>query len=72
MSEAKSRERSDSGNEQRTTNNKQTNLWGDNGLITKLTDWQPEYTIKKGLKETVEWFIKRDNLKKYKAGVYNL
>ena len=47
-------------------------LRGDNSLITSLTDWRPEYTIESGLKETVEWFIKGENLKKYKAGVYNL
>ena len=47
-------------------------LWGDNSLITKLTDWQPEYTIEKGLKETIDWYLKVENLKNYKAGIYNV
>jgi nucleoside-diphosphate-sugar epimerase len=33
-------------------------LWGDNSLITSLTDWRPEYSIQKGLEETVNWFLK--------------
>nr|NQU94328.1 GDP-mannose 4,6-dehydratase [Bacteroidota bacterium] len=47
-------------------------LWGDNGLIKSLTGWQPEYDIDSGLQETIQWFLKVENLKKYKAGVYNL
>jgi NAD dependent epimerase/dehydratase len=47
-------------------------LWGDNSLITSLTDWRPQYTIEQGLKETVDWFLKPDNLKKYKTKIYNL
>lgn len=47
-------------------------LWGDNSLIAALTDWRPSYDIETGLRETVKWFIKGENLKKYKAGVNNL
>ncbi len=47
-------------------------LWGDNRLITSLTGWQPQFTIEAGLKETVDWFCKPENLKNYKAGIYNL
>jgi NAD dependent epimerase/dehydratase len=47
-------------------------LWGDNTLIKSLTNWQPQYSIEQGLKETVEWFTKPENLKKYKANIYNL
>ena len=47
-------------------------LCGDNGLITSLTDWLPKYTLEQGLKETIEWFSIRQNLDKYKAGIYNL
>jgi len=47
-------------------------LWGDNTLIKTLTDWQPEYDIESGLQKTIAWFLKVENLKKYKAGVYNL
>jgi len=47
-------------------------LWGDNSLITTLTDWWPEYTIKKSLEETVNWFLKGVNLKEYKSEIYNV
>jgi len=47
-------------------------LCGDNSVITSLTDWQPKYTLEQGLKETIEWFSIRQNLDKYKAGIYNL
>lgn len=47
-------------------------LWGDNSLITTLTNWKPEYSILDGLKETCEWFSKKENLLKYKTGIYNI
>jgi len=47
-------------------------LWGDNSLMTSLTDWRPQYTVEQGLEETIAWFTKPENLKKYKAGIYNL
>ncbi len=47
-------------------------LWGDNSLIKSLTEWRPKYTVEQGLTETINWLSKPDNLKKYKAGIYNL
>lgn len=47
-------------------------LWGDNTLIRELTGFAPKYNIEKGLTETINWFIKPENLKKYKANIYNL
>ena len=47
-------------------------LWGDNSLIISLTGWQPNYTIKQGLRETINWLSKKENLKKFKTGIYNL
>ncbi len=47
-------------------------LRGENKLIRQLTGWQPYYSIEQGLRETVEWFVKPENLKKYKANIYNL
>jgi len=47
-------------------------LWGDNTLIKSLTDFKPEYNIKSGLEETCSWFIKSENLKKYKTNIYNI
>ena len=47
-------------------------LFGDNRLITSLTDWRSQYTIEEGLRETIQWFSIDQNLMKYKAGIYNL
>jgi NAD dependent epimerase/dehydratase len=47
-------------------------LWGDNSLIKELTGFEPEYTNKKGLSETCKWFSDPENLKKYKATIYNV
>lgn len=47
-------------------------LWGDNTLIREQTGFSPDYNIEKGLKETCDWFSNIENLKKYKAGIYNV
>ena len=47
-------------------------LWGDNTKIKGLTGFSPKYSIEEGLKETIEWFKNPENLKKYKAGIYNI
>lgn len=47
-------------------------LHGDNTKLRKLTGFTPSYTIEDGLKETIDWFLKEDNLKKYKIDIYNL
>lgn len=47
-------------------------LRGDNSLLKSLTGHEPEYSLDEGIRETVEWFGNEQNLKKYKAGVYNL
>lgn len=47
-------------------------LWCDNKKINELTGFKPQYSIEKGLEETIKWFINPDNLKKYKADIYNV
>lgn len=47
-------------------------LWCDNNKIKKLTGFEPKYTIEEGLKETIDWFRKSENLKKYKSNIYNI
>ncbi len=47
-------------------------LWCDNTKIRDLTRFEPIYDIRAGLKATVEWFIRADNLAKYKANIYNV
>lgn len=46
-------------------------LWGDNSLIKELTDFELQYSIEKGLSETISWFTNKHNLRKYKANIYN-
>jgi NAD dependent epimerase/dehydratase len=47
-------------------------LFGSNEKIKKLTNWKQKYSLEEGLKETIEWFSKKENLSKYKAGIYNV
>ena len=51
-------------------------LWADNSKAKNLTGWAPVYAgkdgFKRGLAETVEWFINPENLKRYKADIYNV
>lgn len=47
-------------------------LCGDNTIITSMTDWRPRYTLRDGLKATIEWFLKSENIAKYKTGIYNV
>lgn len=51
-------------------------LWADNSKAKKLLGWEPQYGgregFKRGLKETIDWFADKENLKKYKADVYNI
>ncbi len=46
-------------------------LCGDNTLITTLTDWHPAHTLEQGLQETIDWFVRPQNLAKYKIDIYN-
>ncbi|OUR75013.1 NAD-dependent dehydratase [Arcobacter sp. 31_11_sub10_T18] len=47
-------------------------LWCDNSKIKSLTGFEPQYSIKQGLEKTIEWFLQEENLKKYKANIYNV
>jgi NAD dependent epimerase/dehydratase len=47
-------------------------LFGSNEKLKKLTNWKQQYSLEDGLRETIEWFGKKENLAKYKAGIYNL
>ena len=46
-------------------------LCGDNDKIMRLTDWKPSYSLQDGLRETIGWFTRRENLARYKSGIYN-
>lgn len=51
-------------------------LWANNEKAKQLIGWAPQYGgiegLKKGLKETADWFSQEENLKQYKADVYNI
>jgi NAD dependent epimerase/dehydratase len=47
-------------------------LLGDNSKIQKLTNWNPIYSLDKGLIETINWFEDTKNLSKYKSNIYNI
>jgi NAD dependent epimerase/dehydratase len=47
-------------------------LWCDNAKISKLADFKPKYDIRDGLQETINWFVQEENLKKFKANIYNV
>jgi len=43
----------------------------DNSKIKNLTGYAPEYLLEKGLKETIAWFLDKQNLSRYKETLYN-
>ncbi len=51
-------------------------LWADNQKAFELFNWRPTYAgkegFRKGLGETIEWFLNKQNLNGYKAGRYNI
>ena len=59
--------------ERRRPNNSEVfRLWCDNKKINSLTGFKPEFSIEQGLRKTVDWFSKAENLAKYKADIYNV
>ncbi|MCI5123115.1 MAG: SDR family NAD(P)-dependent oxidoreductase [Candidatus Electrothrix sp. AR5] len=47
-------------------------LWCDNSKIRELTGFEPEYTIRDGLKATIDWLTRPENQVRYKADIYNV
>ena len=47
-------------------------LCGDNSRITSLTSWRPRYSLEEGLKATIGWITRPENLSTYKTGIYNV
>ena len=47
-------------------------LFGSNEKLKSYTDWKQKYTLEEGLKETIDWFSKKENLKQYKSDIYNV
>lgn len=47
-------------------------LWCDNSRIRALTGFEPKFDIRTGLEKTIEWMVRPENLRKYKADIYNV
>jgi nucleoside-diphosphate-sugar epimerase len=47
-------------------------LFGSNEKLKSFTDWKQDYSLEKGLAETVEWFSVKENLQQYKSNIYNV
>ena len=47
-------------------------LVGDNRKITRLTSWRPRYDLEAGLRQSIDWFRRPQNLARYKAWLYNV
>jgi NAD dependent epimerase/dehydratase len=56
----------------RPKNSEVLRLWGENKKLKDLTGFTIDYSLEKGLEETVKWFTKPENLAKYKTGIYNI
>jgi len=60
----------------RPENSEVERLWADNTKASQLFGWQPSYGghegFRRGLAETAEWFTQTDNLRGYKADIYNI
>ena len=47
-------------------------LFGSNEKLKSFTGWEQKFSFEDGLKETIEWFREKDNLKQYKHDIYNV
>ncbi len=56
----------------RPKNSEVDRLLCDNSLIKNVTKFDLKHTFEEGLTETIEWFSKEENLKKYKSFIYNI
>jgi len=44
----------------------------DCGKLFEMTGYEPRTPIQEGLRKTIDWFSNAENLKNYKAGIYNV
>jgi NAD dependent epimerase/dehydratase len=56
----------------RPTGSEVERLWCDNTLLRGLTGFEPSFSLREGLKRTIEWFRKPGNLVRYKVDLYNV
>ena len=60
----------------RPENSEVSRLWSDNSKALDKLNWMPSLTgeegFRSGLRQTIDWFLEPENLKLYKAELYNL
>lgn len=56
----------------RPANSEVFRLFGSNKKLHANTGWKPRYSLQEGIKETIEWYRNPNNLKMYKADIYNI
>jgi len=58
----------------RPKNSEVERLWADNSKALSMLQWQPNYAgregLRRGLMETIDWFIRPENIQKYRANTY--
>ena len=47
-------------------------LYCDNTKLIENSKWRPKYSINKGLRSTVKWMKKKENLDMYKSEIFNV
>ncbi len=47
-------------------------LFGSHQKLKEATGWQPQYSLRQGLQETIEWFRQPANSNLYKPDIYNI
>ncbi len=47
-------------------------LFGSNKKILEITNWKQQTSLDEGLKLTIDWFSKPENLQRYKTDIYNV
>jgi NAD dependent epimerase/dehydratase len=47
-------------------------LWCDNTKLEELTGYKPNVSLREGLQKTIDWITQPDNLRQYKAEIYNV
>lgn len=47
-------------------------LFGSNEKLLNLTNWRQKFDLETGLKKTIDWFMRPENLSKYKSDLYNI
>ena len=47
-------------------------LLADSSQACDLLGWKPSWDLEKGLKETIRWFVEKENQTSYKSDIYNI